>query len=541
MLKPAVMVFDDFTAAIDAGTEQRIRAAMRRYASDRVTIIIAHRLSSLMHADQILFLEDGRIVERGTHEELLALGGRYRALYDLQVPARRGDRGMTAVEEQDERHRTAEPEDGRAPALGGRRLAPDRGGDLRQGLRRPDRPPHLGLRAPVPHADADLGRRRAGLHRHPARDPADHPLRHRQRHGGRRRGPRGARLGGRRLRRRDPRSTTRASYVQETVVGKAAENVLFDMRRAMFAHLQRVSLSLHGQDRGRPADVAPAGRRQLDAGVPRDLGAVGRRHRAAVRHRLRDALARLPARPADALGAAGAVHRAPVLAAAGASSPSWRRTRPTRSPTARSPKASTACARCRAWTASTSISTLYDDKARANLAAHLTAARYAQIMVPIVDTLTGIAMAVVIVVGGSMVLDRALDVGVMVAFLFYIQRFFDPIRSLTLQYSVMQRAMASGQPHRRGARRAGRHQGRARRDRARPATWTARSSSTTSPSATTPRIRCCSTSASGSSRARRWRWSARPARASRAACRWSTASTRCRAARSWSAATTCAT
>ena len=65
-------------------------------------------------------------------------------------------------------------------------------------------------------------------------------------------------------------------------------------------------------------------------------------------------------------------------------------------------------------------------------------------MVPIVDTLTGIAMAVVVVVGGSMVLDRALDVGVMVAFLFYIQRFFDPIRSLTLQYSVMQRAMASG-------------------------------------------------------------------------------------------------
>jgi ATP-binding cassette subfamily B protein len=54
-------------------------------------------------------------------------------------------------------------------------------------------------------------------------------------------------------------------------------------------------------------------------------------------------------------------------------------------------------------------------------------------------------MATVIVVGGQMVLSHALDVGVMVAFLFYIQRFFDPIRSLTMQYSVMQRAMASGQ------------------------------------------------------------------------------------------------
>ncbi|XKG99763.1 ABC transporter ATP-binding protein/permease [Pelagibacterium halotolerans] len=85
MLRPDIMVFDDSTAAIDAATEQRIRAAMRQYAKDRVTIIIAHRLSSLMHADQILFVEDGRIVERGTHEELLEKGGRYKALYDLQI------------------------------------------------------------------------------------------------------------------------------------------------------------------------------------------------------------------------------------------------------------------------------------------------------------------------------------------------------------------------------------------------------------------------------------------------------------------------
>nr|WP_165216975.1 ABC transporter ATP-binding protein [Allorhizobium pseudoryzae] len=85
MLKPAVMIFDDSTAAIDAATEQRIRSAMRRYASDRVTLIVAHRLSSLMHADRILFVEDGRIVEQGSHQDLLALGGRYRALYDLQI------------------------------------------------------------------------------------------------------------------------------------------------------------------------------------------------------------------------------------------------------------------------------------------------------------------------------------------------------------------------------------------------------------------------------------------------------------------------
>ncbi|ODT83235.1 MAG: multidrug ABC transporter [Pelagibacterium sp. SCN 64-44] len=85
VLKPAVMVFDDSTAAIDAGTEHRIRSAIRRYAANRVTIVISHRLSSLLHADRILFLENGRILEQGTHEELLALNGRYRALYDLQT------------------------------------------------------------------------------------------------------------------------------------------------------------------------------------------------------------------------------------------------------------------------------------------------------------------------------------------------------------------------------------------------------------------------------------------------------------------------
>jgi ATP-binding cassette subfamily B protein len=85
VLKHAIMVFDDSVAAIDAATEQKITAAIARSAKERVTLIIAHRLNSLMHADRILFIENGRIVEQGSHAELLELGGRYRALYDLQV------------------------------------------------------------------------------------------------------------------------------------------------------------------------------------------------------------------------------------------------------------------------------------------------------------------------------------------------------------------------------------------------------------------------------------------------------------------------
>ena len=85
MLHPQVIVFDDSTAAIDAATEQRIRAALQEVTADRATIIISHRLSSLMHANEILFLEGGKIVERGTHAELLELGGKYRDLYELQI------------------------------------------------------------------------------------------------------------------------------------------------------------------------------------------------------------------------------------------------------------------------------------------------------------------------------------------------------------------------------------------------------------------------------------------------------------------------
>jgi ATP-binding cassette subfamily B multidrug efflux pump len=85
MMKPAVLIFDDSTAAIDAGTENRIRRALKEYAKDRVTLIVAHRLASLVHADRILFLEQGRIIEQGCHEELLKLRGRYYDLHELQM------------------------------------------------------------------------------------------------------------------------------------------------------------------------------------------------------------------------------------------------------------------------------------------------------------------------------------------------------------------------------------------------------------------------------------------------------------------------
>jgi len=81
---PTLLVFDDATSAVDAATEHRVRGALQDATRDKGTIIIAHRLSSLMHADEIIVLDQGEIVERGTHAELLRLGKRYAALYKLQ-------------------------------------------------------------------------------------------------------------------------------------------------------------------------------------------------------------------------------------------------------------------------------------------------------------------------------------------------------------------------------------------------------------------------------------------------------------------------
>jgi ATP-binding cassette subfamily B multidrug efflux pump len=85
LLDPPVLILDDATASVDASTEERIREAMESVMKGRTTFVIAHRLSTLFKADEILVLDEGRVVERGTHESLLEHGGVYRRIYDLQL------------------------------------------------------------------------------------------------------------------------------------------------------------------------------------------------------------------------------------------------------------------------------------------------------------------------------------------------------------------------------------------------------------------------------------------------------------------------
>ncbi|MFW5689086.1 MAG: ABC transporter ATP-binding protein, partial [Spirochaetota bacterium] len=234
-----------------------------------------------------------------------------------------------------------------------------------------------------------------------------------------------------------------ANYIQERLASEVGERVLFDVRRAMFAHLQRISLSFMDKTEvGRLMSRLQGDVHALQQFLESSIFAVGDvvllTGIVVVLLALHVELGLLTLAIVPILFVVRFVWlpraRKAFIAARHASSTT----------NGALAEGINGVRTIQAMAREDTNYVLFDDKAKANLDAQLRGTRFAQIMIPIVDTLTGVAMAVVVIVGGSMVLDRTLALGVMVTFIFYVQRFFAPIRSITMQYSIMQRAMASG-------------------------------------------------------------------------------------------------
>src|SRR2546430_12823401 len=82
-----ILILDEATSALDTESERLVQEAIDRLMAHRTVLVIAHRLATVRHADLIVVLADGRLVERGTHDALFAAGGLYRRLYDMQFRA----------------------------------------------------------------------------------------------------------------------------------------------------------------------------------------------------------------------------------------------------------------------------------------------------------------------------------------------------------------------------------------------------------------------------------------------------------------------
>ena len=235
-----------------------------------------------------------------------------------------------------------------------------------------------------------------------------------------------------------------ANYFQELIVGRVAERILIDMRRAMYEHLQRISLSF--------MDKTEIGK--LMSRLQGDVAALQEFLQTAV-FAIGDFVLLI-----GIIGAMlwldwrlGLMTLAvlPILLVIRIIWLPYARQSFLRARVTSSIVSGALAENINGIRAVQGMSReyvnydLFDIRATDNLRAANKASKFGVMMLPIVDTLTGAAMAIVVIMGGFFVLGGTVEVGVMVAFVLFVQRFFDPIRALTMHYNVLQRAMASGE------------------------------------------------------------------------------------------------
>jgi ABC-type transport system involved in cytochrome bd biosynthesis fused ATPase/permease subunit len=95
-------VLDEATSALDSHTEHEIQEALERVSRNRTSLVIAHRLSTIVGADEIIVLDQGRIAERGTHSQLLAMGGLYASMWNRQREAQEAREKLAAIADETE-------------------------------------------------------------------------------------------------------------------------------------------------------------------------------------------------------------------------------------------------------------------------------------------------------------------------------------------------------------------------------------------------------------------------------------------------------
>jgi ATP-binding cassette, subfamily B, multidrug efflux pump len=234
-----------------------------------------------------------------------------------------------------------------------------------------------------------------------------------------------------------------ATYLQEVSAARLAQRVIFDLRRAMFAHLQAVSLSFMDRTHvGRVMSRLQGDVNALQEFLETSMTALGDLALLAgiilvlIATDWRLALLTLAVLPV-LIGL-----RAAWLPAA---KRAFSRARDTSSISNSALAENINGVRTVQGARREAVNLArFTTKANANRDAQIRAAWISQIMVPTVDGLTGVALAVIVILGGRLALAGEIDVGVMIAFVFYVQRLFDPIRNVSMQYTMMQRAVAAG-------------------------------------------------------------------------------------------------
>ena len=88
---PQILIFDEATSSLDTESEQAVQEAIDRLLEGRTTFVIAHRLSTILNADKILVIENGSLIDQGTHQELISHKGLYQRLYNLQFKEQNGN------------------------------------------------------------------------------------------------------------------------------------------------------------------------------------------------------------------------------------------------------------------------------------------------------------------------------------------------------------------------------------------------------------------------------------------------------------------